>query len=331
VGFLRQTDEVIQSAEINYLWQVPTKIYRDIRLSLEQFSSFDFQGNQNNVEYKLQARINWLNNWTTNMGLGHNPISYENAYLRGGPRWRFADKDFMYFYINSDSTKKLSFTVGYVLRKTEEDVNNLSKYVFRMNYQPFDAFSMSLNTELVRSIDKTQYVATTDFGAEKRYILGKINNQNLSTTLRLNYSLNPNFSVQFYGQPFISRGRYSDFNFVENATASSFNDRVSLYNQDQISFEIDGNGNETFLVDEDLNKSVDYSFKKPDFSFVQLQTNLVVRWEYIPGSELFFVWARGSNGSQDVNDSLTDSVRNQVFDVPANDTFLIKATYRFVR
>ena len=331
VGFLRQTDEVIQSAEIKYLWQVPTKIYRDIRLNLEQFSSFDFQGNQNNVEYKLGARINWINNWTTNMGIGHNPISYENAYLRGGPRWRFADKDFMYLYLNSDSTKKLSFTLGYILRKTEENVNNLSKYVFRMNYQPFDAFSMSLNTELVKSIDKTQYVATTDFGAEKRYILGKINNQNLSTTLRLNYSLNPNFSVQFYGQPFISRGRYSDFNFVKNATASSFNDRVSLFNQDQISFEIDGNGNEAFLVDEDLNNTVDYSFKKPDFSFVQLQTNLVVRWEYIPGSELFFVWARGSNGSQDVNDSLTDSVRNQVFDVPANDTFLIKATYRFVR
>lgn len=331
VGFLRQTDEVIQSAEIKYLWQVPTKIYRDIRLNLEQFSSFDFQGNQNNVEYKLGARINWINNWTTNMGIGHNPISYENAYLRGGPRWRFADKDFMYLYLNSDSTKKLSFTLGYILRKTEENVNNLSKYVFRMNYQPFDAFSMSLNTELVKSIDKTQYVATTDFGTEKRYILGKINNQNLSTTLRLNYSLNPNFSVQFYGQPFISRGRYSDFNFVENATASLFNDRVSLFNQDQISFEIDGNGNEAFLVDEDLNNTVDYSFKKPDFSFVQLQTNLVVRWEYIPGSELFFVWARGSNGSQDVNDSLTDSVRNQVFDVPANDTFLIKATYRFVR
>jgi hypothetical protein len=331
VGFLRQTDEVIQSAEINYLWQVPTKIYREIRLSLEQFSGFDFQGNQNNLEYKLQARINWINNWTTSTGLGHNPISYENAYLRGGPRWRFADKDFVYLYLSSDSTKKVSFTAGYVHSKTEENVNNLSKYVFRMNYQPFDAFSMSLNTELVKSIDKTQYIATSDFGTEKRYILGKINNQNFSTTLRLNYSLNPNFSVQFYGQPFISRGRYSDFNFVDNPTASTFSERVNLYEQEQISFGADANGNEVFFVDENLDSITDYSFRKPDFSFVQLQTNLVVRWEYIPGSELFFVWARGSNGSQDVNDSLTDSVRNQVFDVPANDTFLVKATYRFVR
>ena len=345
VGFLRQTDEVIQSAEIKYLWQVPTKIYRDIRLNLEQFSSFDFQGNLNNVEYKLGARINWINNWTTNMGLGHNPISYENAYLRGGPRWRFSDKDYMYFYLNSDSTKKLSFTLGYILRKTEEDVNNLSKYVFRVNYQPFDAFSMSLNTELVKSIDKTQYVTTIDFDTEKRYVLGKINNQNLSTTLRLNYSLNPNFSVQFYGQPFISRGRYSDFNFVNNPTASSFNERVTLYDENQIYYtndpiaiDLNNDGkleydfpNGGYLIDDNVNGNLDYAFKKPDFSFVQLQTNLVVRWEYIPGSELFFVWSRGSSGSQDFNDSLTDSVRDQVFDIPASDTFLIKATYRFVR
>jgi hypothetical protein len=265
------------------------------------------------------------------MGIGHNPISYENAYLRGGPRWRFADKDFVYFYLNSDNTKKFSFTLGYVNRKTEENVNNLSKYVIRMNYQPFDAFSMSLSTELEKTVDKTQYITTTNFDAEKRYILGQINNQNWSTTLRLNYSLNPNFSVQFYGQPFISRGRYSDFNFVNKPTASSFNERVNVYNKDQISFGLDASGNAAFLVDENVDNITDYSFEKPDFSFVQLQTNLVARWEYIPGSELFFVWARGSNGLQNFNNSLTDNVRTQVFDIPANDTFLIKATYRFLR
>jgi hypothetical protein len=180
-------------------------------------------------------------------------------------------------------------------------------------------------------VDKTQYITTTNFEAEKRYILGQINNQNWSTTLRLNYSLNPNFSVQFYGQPFISRGRYSDFNFVNNPTASSFNERVNVYNKDQISFGLDASGNAAFLVDENVDNITDYSFEKPDFSFVQLQTNLVARWEYIPGSELFFVWARGSNGLQNFNNSLTDSVRTQVFDIPANDTFLIKATYRFLR
>ena len=151
--------------------------------------------------------------------------------------------------------------------------------------------------------------------------------------------------IRFYGQPFISRVRYSDFNFVNNPTASSFNECVTLYDENQISYtndpiviDLNTDGkleydfpNGGYLIDDNVNGKLDYAFKKPDFSFVQLQTNLVVRWEYIPGSELFFVWSRGSAGSQDFNDSLTDSVRNQVFDIPASATFLIKATYRFVR
>lgn len=49
VGFLRQTDEIIQFSDVRYLWQVPTKTFRDISIKVEQFSTFDFQGNQNNM------------------------------------------------------------------------------------------------------------------------------------------------------------------------------------------------------------------------------------------------------------------------------------------
>ena len=326
IGFLRQTDEITQSSEIKYLWQVPTKIYRGIELQLEQFSTYDFQGNQNQMEIKLEGSVNWINNWSTKLGLGHVPTNYENAYLRGGPRWRFADKDFIYFFFGSDKTKKWSFTAGYIDRKTEEDVNNLNKYVFRMNYQPFDALSVSLNSEFEKTIDKTQYVTTTDFGNQKRYVLGEINKQSLSTTLRLSYSVNPNISIQFYGQPYITRGRYSNFNYVNQSTASSIDDRVSMYAPTQISLT-----NEVYNIDENLDGNIDYTFNKPDFSFVQLRTNLVARWEYIPGSELFFVWSRGGVTFDDPRNSLTRSLRDQITDNKLEDTFLIKATYRFVR
>ena len=117
-----------------------------------------------------------------------------------------------------------------------------------------------------------------------------------------------------------------DFKYVNIADASRFTDRVNTYNSNQISFQ-----NNEFLIDENTDGVSDYSFDNPDFSFVQLQTNLVARWEYIPGSELFLVWARGSVGSADPADDLTSSVYDQVFNAPANDTFLIKLTYRFVR
>jgi hypothetical protein len=325
VGFLRLTDEIILYSEVKHLWQVPTKTYRSIEVKAEQESKFDFQGNNNQMEYKLEGTVSWINNWSTRLGFGHVPVNYQNAYLRGGPRWRFADKDFMYLSFGSDKSKKMSFSAGYINRKTEENVNNLKKYSFDLNYQPFDAFSMSLNTEFQQTIDKTQYVSTKDFGNQKRYVLGEIDNQSLSTTLRLNYSINPNFTIQFYGQPYISRGRYSNFNFVTNATATGFDNRVVMYNSNQIS-----ENNNIYFIDEDLDTAVDYSFSKPDFSFVQLRTNLVARWEYIPGSELFFVWARGGTRFDDPSSSLSNSLRDQITNNKLEDTFLIKATYRFV-
>ena len=220
----------------------------------------------------------------------------------------------------------MSFTAGYIDRKTEETVNDLKKYIFKLDYQPFDALSISLNTEFEKIIDKTQYITTTDFGNQKRYILGEIDNQSLSTTLRLNYSINPNMSIQFYGQPYISRGRYSNFNFVNQSTAARLEDRISMYSQTQISFM-----NDVYNIDENLDGNTDYTFNKPDFSFVQFRTNLVARWEYIPGSELFFVWARGGVTFDDPRNSLTRSLRDQITNNKLQDTFLIKATYRFVK
>ncbi|MEE9408441.1 MAG: DUF5916 domain-containing protein [Polaribacter sp.] len=345
VGFLRQTDEIIQFAGAKYLWQVPKGIYRNISIGLEQSNNYDFGGNLNKLRYKIEGNVSWKNNWSSEIGHGASSQIYRNAFLRGGPRWRAADDRFYYGSIASDRSKKISFRLGYVDIKSDEGVFKRNRYSFRIDYQPFDSFSMSLNNQFARTEDKTQYVTARDFGNLKRYILGNIENDTWTTTLRLNYSLNPNFSVQFYGQPFISRGRYSNFNFVNNSTASSINDRVNFYNQNQISYtdqpiaiDLDNDGileynypNGGYLVDDNANGNSDYAFGQPDFSYVQFQTNLVVRWEYTPGSELFFVWARGSSGSQDFNDSLSESVRTQAFDTPANNTFLVKATYRFVR
>jgi hypothetical protein len=325
VGFLRQTDETILFSEVKYLWQVPTKTYRNIEVKAELESKYDFQGNNNQLEYRLEGTVSWINNWSSRVGFGHVPVNYENAYLRGGPRWRFADKDFMYLSFGSDKSKKMSFSAGYVVRKTEENVNNLERYSIDLNYQPFDAFSMSLNTEFQKTIDKSQYVTTADFGNQKRYVLGEIDNQTFSTTLRLNYNINPNFTIQFYGQPYISRGRYSNFKYVTNAIATGFDNRVSRYSISQIS-----ENNSTYFIDENSDAMADYSFDKPDFSFVQLRTNLVARWEYIPGSELFFVWARGGSRFDDPRTTLSNSLRNQITNNKLEDTFLIKATYRFV-
>ncbi len=325
IGFLRQTDEIRQFANVRYLFLKPTKLYRRANIFAEQFSTFDFEGNYNRIQYELNGYINYTNNWWTEVGFGHKPRIFTNTFLQGGPRWRFSDENFVFLFFGSDNRKKFNFTVGHVNTWAQQNNFAFQRYVVRLRYQPFDALSISLNPEFRLNPNKTQYVTETDFNGTPRYITANIDQQTLSTSIRINYNINPNLTIQYYGEPFISRGRYTDFNFVNNPIARDLAERVTLYDQEQISF-----ADDVYSIDEDRNGTTDYTIDNPDFAFVQFRSNLVLRWEYIPGSEIFLVWSQGVTGGGDPGDHLFRSLNNQILDQQPENTFLIKATYRFV-
>ncbi|WP_298314248.1 DUF5916 domain-containing protein [uncultured Aquimarina sp.] len=324
VGFLRQADEIRQFANVRYLFLKPTKWYRRGNINFNQFSTFDFEGNYNRIQYGLSGYMNYSNNWWTEVEYIHKPRIFTNTILRGGPRFRFSEENIGVLFFGSDQRKKFSFTMGHVNSQAQQNNFSFQRYVLRLRYQPFNAFSMSINPEFERNPNKTQYVTEVDFAGTPRYITARIDQQTLSASIRLNYNINPNLTIQYYGQPFISRGTYKDFNYVNNSIASDLDERVTLFDDDQISF-----ADDVYSVDED-GGGVDYTFDNPDFAFVQFRSNLVLRWEYIPGSEIFLVWSQGVTGFGDPGDHLFRSLDNQILDQQPENTFLIKATYRFV-
>jgi hypothetical protein len=86
-------------------------------------------------------------------------------------------------------------------------------------------------------------------------------------------------------------------------------------------------------VDENGDGVPDYSFDKPDFNFVQFRSNLVVRWEYNPGSEFYLVWSQGNtpDAFSDLDTPLAKSLFDNAFASKARNSFLVKATYRFLK
>ncbi len=325
VGFLRQADFITQNAEIQRLWLKPTGFYRRLQLGLEQFTTFDFEGNYNRVQYEFGGDITYQNNWWTEVGAAHKPRIFSNTVLRGGPRWRWSQENFGYIFLGSDRTKKFFFTLGYVNSQARQDNFAFIRYVTRFQYQPFDGLNISVELGYEEAPNKTQYVTETSFKGIPRYITAHIDQKTFDTSLRFNYSLNPNLSLQYYGQPFISRGVYTDFNYVNNPTAPDLFNRVTVLAPDQISYDPG-----VYTVDEDTDGTTDYLIGDPDFAFVQFRSNLVLRWEYIPGSEIFLVWSQGVTGFGDPLDSLGASLDRQIFGQTPDNTFLLKATYRFV-
>jgi len=72
-----------------------------------------------------------------------------------------------------------------------------------------------------------------------------------------------------------------------------------------------------------------YSFGDPNFNFRQFRSNLVIRWEYHPGSTLYLVWSQGrtSTGSGGIFSYENDT--RELFGTVPNNVFLVKLSYWF--
>ena len=100
--------------------------------------------------------------------------------------------------------------------------------------------------------------------------------------------------MEYYGQPFVSAGKYSQFKKITVPDAENYEDRYHIFSDKEILYDAEAG---VYNVDENLDQLTEYFFNNPDFNFQEFCSNLVVRWEYLPGSTLFFVWSQGRNHS----------------------------------
>lgn len=326
VGFLRQADEIRQYAILTHQTLKPFGYFRQINTRLEQFTTYDFDGNYNRLQVNLSTNANLKNNWYFYYQMNYRPLVYSNSSLQGGPRWRISDDLSNNFNFNTDSRKKLSFYGGVNESKGKNNAFSYLEYYGGLTYRPVNAFTFSLGPSYNTNRNKTQYVTQTIWGNKTRYITADLDQRTLSASLRIDYNINPNLTIQYYGQPFISKGAYQAFNRVTNPTARYYSDRVQLFGK-QLAYNA---ATDNYAVDENNDGAADYSFENPDFSYVQFRSNLVVRWEYIPGSEIFLVWSQGMTGNASVREDLFSGLDSQILDKQPENIFLVKATYRFV-
>jgi len=155
--------------------------------------------------------------------------------------------------------------------------------------------------------------------------MGRIYQQTHGITLKVQANLTPDISIQFYGSPFTSIGRFDQFKLATNTLSRTYEERFHLF--DEVSGEIT-------LSDDKRSYNIshngeNYSFRNPDFSRNEFRSNLVARWEYRPGSTLYFVWehakaSRDGHHRPNWGDNL-----DHMFGLPATNIFMIKLNYWF--
>jgi hypothetical protein len=160
---------------------------------------------------------------------------------------------------------------------------------------------------------------------DDRYVFGHLDQKVLSMSLRINFSITPDLTIQYWGQPFTASGDYTYFKMITDPKADEFTDRYRVYTPQQI-YPVD----DTYEIDENYDMITDYSFDNPNFTVNEWLSNLVIRWEFLPGSTGYLVWSQ----TRDYYNSagrfeLWDNMYNLYTDKKATNTFLVKFSYRF--
>ncbi|NLI24681.1 MAG: carbohydrate binding family 9 domain-containing protein [Bacteroidales bacterium] len=325
-GFLRDADMILQIFWTQYRILQPKGKFLRFNLFLDQYSVWDFNGISMGKGIEANAFMQFVNYWTFRVGSNIEGQNLSKEMLRGGPYMKLPGGFRTFFGLGSDERKKLNFNIfgnGYF------SFQNAAKRYYteaEIQYRPLNVFQVSLIPSLMQSNEELQYIDTYFSEGKDQYLFARIKQNVLSTSVRLNLTLLPGLNIQYWGQPFVASGKYSHYKLITDPKAASFDRRYEAFSPAQLSYDKD---NQIFLIDKNTDGTPEYTFGLPDFNVKQFRSNLVVKWEYIPGSYLYLVWSQSRDRSDPTGVFMPGEDLADLFSKKPHNVWLIKFSYRF--
>ncbi len=320
VGYLSRTDVINLHSGLGYKWTKPNRWRRYADVIGAVFQTRDFGGVPVWEGLWGTAEVTFANSWYASVSGAWNPPMVNDRWTRGGPRMRTLNQGESSLTLVTDSKNRFYYEFGASYSGSTDGNSHGVSLNPCVVWKPASNFSLSVGPGYDHYIEDAQYVKQVlapgevpiDFG-ERRYVFARLDQQTVSANIRLDLSFTPNLSLQTYLQPLISAGSYDDFKELARANSYSFVHYGAAY--DPATGVVTPAGGTPFaLID-------------PSFNYKSLRGNAVLRWEYRPGSVLYFVWTQERTDSQDYGELNFGPSTRRLFDAQANDIFLVKATY----
>ncbi len=319
-GRLQSTDDVEYNADIQIRETFPSRYLRNWRLGFDTRGAFNYDGQHQENNWNQNTGLTFLNFWNFNLRTSFSFPGLSDALTRGGPYMRGIGGFRQDARLNSAFGSKTFWRVsaGYGQDKLGSFSWNTGA---SLTLRPAPRWQVSVEPNYSNGVESRQYVTSLAGGSRTfgtRYIFAFTDRTQLSTRLRLNYAFSPFLTLEGYAEPFIASGRF--FNYGElDAPRSSV---LRTYGSDGTTLSRDSSGKATIRDGTDS-----FTLSNRDFNVRSFRSNMVLRWEWNPGSTLFLVWQQNrrttdSNGHHIRLGDLFQTTR------AAGDNFLsLKMTY----
>ncbi len=286
LGRMQTADDINFNADFILRDTKPSKTFRSYMVQFTTESGWNFGGIRQYSSIGINNSVTFNNFKRASFNIRHNLRSLSDGLTRGGPLMGTPRAFVLSGNFNSRSNQPVTWGVN--ARHTNDELGGWSWTVgSTLSVRPGARWQASIDPSYVRSADARQYIGTRPGGSAatfgSRYIFGFVDRSQLSARLRLNYAVTPNFTIEGYAEPFAASGQYSKIGELEAARSRE----LRLYG-------VAGSGTTiTRLADSSYavtDGSASFTLANLDFNRLSFRSNLVLRWEWLPGSTAFLIW-----------------------------------------
>jgi hypothetical protein len=305
LGFLSQADQQSLYSYLSIRSAQPKSFYRRASAQVSLYNQFNIDGMPTFQIPEIVAEATFRNSSSFSADLWRDNAGkvYCDRCARGGPALRLSPATNLLINWSSDPRATLQRSFAAIYTTGDGGRSQLWRVRPYLTLRAASNISVELGGRYQRNKDNTQFYGNTGpvGGEDTHYLFAHLDQHLLSFQTRFSITATPNLSLQFYGEPFVTTGEYSNVRELDSPRARDYADRFKPY-----ALSSDPGG----------------------FNEKEFHSNMVLRWEYRPGSSIFVVWSQGRlQDDRNLGNFAPGRDYRDLFSARPDNTLLIKASY----
>ena len=330
LGYGSYSDLINTHFAASYRFTQPTKFYQNAGINAATYGNFDFGGNKTGQGYFIGSYITLLDLSGGNFSFNYNPETYNARRTRGGPLTLNPVSRSYNLFFYTDNRVQWVLNLGGNLNSGE---NLNSKEIFaNVEVKVSPTLTIQVGPDISKETYHAQWVgayadptAQETFG--RRYLFARLEQTTFAADIRADWIISPTLSLQVYMQPLIVSGKYNQFKVLQKSKTYDFINYGE--NGSTLVVNTSPNGDvDSYTLDPDGAGSASApTIENPDFNYLSLRGSAVLRWEYLAGSTLYFVWTQNRQDVEPNGEFNFKHSMNSLVDLRSDNIFLIKLSY----
>jgi Domain of unknown function (DUF5916) len=321
LGRLGNGDGLQFVGDLRYRETRPGRIFRSYWIGTRQSNEWNYGGDHVTKTAQLYANQVWRNFWTTESSFTVTRRRMDARLTRGGPLMEIPQGWSTNVQLRNRASSQTSWSANVTI-SGDEDGGFSREAVGTMAFRPGPQWQLSIAPTFARQVQTQQYITSLAGGSAatygRRYVFGEIDRSTYSTQFRLSYTLKPDMNLDVYAEPFAASGHYTDIG--ELAAAGTRTRRAYGADGSTAVTQTDGR----LLV---TDGSATFTVANNDFNVRSFRSNVVLRWEYRPGSTMYVVWQQDRRVTEAIGARIGFNDPFRALGAPGNNYFVIKTTF----